>query len=304
MDVGVIGTGVMGKNHVRVYSEMKEVGDLFLYDVNSSASSGIAKGCGINVVDSVDELLKNVDAVSICVSTQYHYETAVQVARAGISMLIEKPICQTSKQGEELLSEIPDDIVAGVGHIERFNPIVNEISRIIDSPLYVEMKRHNPSSIRINGSSVVEDLMIHDIDIIFNNGHFRGPYNLYSSGNSDICGAIFEFPGFPVYLSTSRKSSKKIRMVYIEEENFTIEGDYMTQEVYIHKKPERYSHDADKYIQENIVEKVMVSKVEPLKVELNTFVDCVRSGKEFPVSPDQAVKNVRICEDIRQKCGY
>ena len=302
MDIGVIGTGVMGRNHARVYSEIKKIGDLFLYDINSGAACDIAKKSGINVADSVNDLLKNVDAVSICVPTQYHYETALLAADAGVNMLIEKPVCLTSEEGEKVLSVISDDIVVGVGHIERFNPIVDEISRIIESPLYVEIKRNNPSSIRVIGSFVVEDLMIHDIDIVFNNDHFKGPYNLYCSGNSDICSAIFEFPGFPVYLSTSRKSSKKIRMVYIEEENFTIEGDYMTQEVYIHRKPEKYSHDDDKYVQENIVEKVMVSKVEPLKVELNTFIVCVKSGKDFPVLPEQAIQNLRICEEIRKKC--
>lgn len=302
MDVGVIGNGAMGKNHARVYSEIKRIGDLFLYDVNSRASSETAKRNGANVADSIPDLLRNVDAVSVCVPTENHYETAIKVGDAGVNMLIEKPICLTSKQGEKLLKRIPKDIVVGVGHIERFNPIVDEIGKIIESPLYVEIKRHNPSSIRVNGSSVVEDLMIHDIDIVFNDSHFKGPYNLYCSGNSDICGAIFDFANFPVYLSTSRKSSKKIRMVYIEEENFTIEGNFMTQEVYIYRKPEKYLHDDNKYIQENIVEKVMVSKVEPLKVELNKFIGCVMSGKKFPVQPEEAIRNVRICEEIKDKC--
>jgi len=303
MDVGVIGTGAMGRNHARVYSEIKKIQDLYIYDTDVKASEEVAGICGASVSESLRDLLNNVDAVSICVPTQYHYETALNVAKAGINMLIEKPICPTSKEGEILLENIPEDLVVGIGHIERFNPIVKEIERIIDSPLYVEMKRHNPSSIRVNGSSVVEDLMIHDIDILLNNSHFKGGYNLYCSGNSDVCSALFEFKDFPVYLSTSRKSSKKMRVIYIEEEDFTIEGDFMAQEVYVHKKPETYIHDNDRYVQENIIEKVMVGKVEPLKLELNTFINCVVSGKKFPVRPEQAVENVRICEMIKNKCG-
>ncbi len=303
MDVGVIGTGVMGKNHVRVYSELKNVGDVIVYDINTDAAAEVAKNTGANVAGSIGDLFRQVDAVSICVPTQYHYDTALEAAQAGVHMLIEKPICMRSEEAIALCRNIPEELVVGVGHIERFNPIVQEIRRIIKDPVYVEIKRHNPASMRITGSSVVEDLMIHDIDILFNNCCFRGPYHLSCSGNDDICGALFDFENFPVYLSASRKASKKVRMVYIEEDDFTIEGDFMTQEVYVHRKPERYSHESDRYIQENVVEKVMVGKVEPLKMELSTFVRCAKEGREFPITPVQAIRNVQICEEIKQKCA-
>lgn len=302
MDVGVIGTGVMGKNHVRVYSELKNVGDVIVYDLNTDAAAEVANHTGANVADSVEDLFRQVDAVSICVPTQYHYETALKAAQAGVDMLIEKPVCLRSAEAIALCRKLPEDLVVGVGHIERFNPIVKEIRRIVKDPVYVEIKRHNPASMRISGSSVVEDLMIHDIDILFNNCCFRKPYSLSCSGNDDICGALFDFEDFPVYLSASRKASKKIRMVYIEENDFTIEGDFMTQEIYVHRKPEQYSHESDRYVQENVVEKVMVGKVEPLKMELSTFVRCAKEGRAFPITPVQAIRNVQICEEIKQKC--
>jgi len=303
MDVGIIGTGVMGKNHVRVYSELKSVGDVMVYDINTAAASDVAKKTGAMATDSMESLFRQVDAVSICVPTQYHFETALKAAEAGVHMLIEKPVCLTSAEAIALCERIPDDLVVGVGHIERFNPIVEEIRRIVKDPLYVEIKRHNPASARITGSSVVEDLMIHDIDILFNNCCFRGPYRLTCSGNHDVCGALFDFEKFPVYLSASRKASKKIRMVYIEEDEFTIEGDFMAQEIYVHRKPDTYSHESDRYVQENVVEKVMVAKVEPLKMELSTFVQCAKAGKGFPITPTQAIRNIQICEEIRQKCA-
>lgn len=303
MDVGVIGTGIMGRNHVRVYSELKSVENVTVYDINTAAASDIAAKTGTNATDSLDDLFRQVDAVSICVPTEYHYETALKAADAGVHMLIEKPVCLTSAEAISLSEIIPDDLVVGVGHIERFNPIVEEIRRIVKKPLYVEIKRHNPASMRITGSSVVEDLMIHDIDIIFNNYCFGGAYNLSCSGNNDICGALFDFEKMPIYLSASRKASKKVRMIYIEEEEFTIEGDFMNQEVYVHRKPDRYSHDNERYVQENVIEKVMVNKVEPLKMELSTFVGCVKEGKEFPVPMVQGIHNVMICEEIRRKCA-
>ncbi len=90
--------------------------------------------------------------------------------------------------------------------------------------------------------------------------------------------------------------------MYIEDEDFTIEGDFMAQDIYIYRKPEKYSMENERYMQENIIEKVLVNKVEPLKVELKMFVDCVIKGKEFPVTPEQALKNLRVCEEIKNAC--
>ncbi|HTY53481.1 MAG TPA: Gfo/Idh/MocA family oxidoreductase [Methanomicrobiales archaeon] len=300
MDAGVIGVGSMGRNHARIYSELKAVDSLYVYDTDGKAAADMARLHGATACPSVGELLSKADAVSLCVPTRFHLPVAKEVIAAGVHVLIEKPICMTAAEGRSLLSAIPDDLVAGVGHIERFNPVVPEIRRIIRKPLYVEMKRHNPTSSRMTGTSVVEDLMIHDIDIALHALFHGKPDSLVSAGNDDIAGALMRWGGTPVYLSTSRKSSKKIRMCYIEEEEFTIEGDFMTQEVYVHRKPGRYTIEDERYVQENIIEKVMVNKLEPLKVELSTFLDCASRGKPFPITPAEAVENLEICEDIRR----
>jgi predicted dehydrogenase len=300
MDVGVIGIGSMGKNHARIYSELKAVDRLFLYDVNRKAAEEMALVHGATACGSVGELLSRADAVSLCVPTQFHCQVAREIIAAGVHVLIEKPICSTAAEGEALLSAIPQDLVVGVGHIERFNPIVPEIRKIIREPLYLEMKRHNPASARVKGTSVVDDLMIHDIDIALHAFFGGRPTSLVSAGNDDVASALMKWGKTPVYLSTSRKSSKKIRMCYIEEEEFTIEGDFMAQEIYVHRKPGQYTIEDDRYVQENIIEKVMVNKLEPLKVELSTFLACAAQGRPFPVSPAEAVENLEICEEIRR----
>lgn len=303
MNVGVIGAGVMGKNHARVYSELKYIDNVTVYDIKTTEAHKIAAKTGINVANSLEDLFRQVDAVSICVPTEYHYQVALKAADAGVHMLIEKPVCLESAEAASLCEKIPDELVVGVGHIERFNPIVDEINRIVKKPVYVEMKRHNPTSMRISGSSVVEDLMIHDIDILFNYCSLSGPFNLLCSGNNDICGALFNFENLPVYLSASRKSSKKVRTIYIEEEELTIEGNFMTQEIFVHRKPEKYHADDERYIQENVIEKVMINKVEPLKMELSTFTRCVKEGRNFPISVAQGANNVEICEKIKRQCS-
>ncbi len=300
MDVGVIGVGAMGKNHVRVYSELKGVGNLYVFDPvseNAARAKELATVCS-----SLEEVLCQTDAVSICVPTRYHFETARKAIDAGVNCLIEKPITLGVEEGVELLRLLQrEELVAGVGHIERFNPIVDEIKKIAERPDYVSIKRHNPTSSRITDASVVEDLMIHDIDIVFN-VLFRGEedYRIYSAGNRNVCEAMAVFRDSVVSISASRLSSKKFRTFYVEAEDYTTEGDFMTQEVYVYRKPGKYGLENERYTQENIIEKVLVNKVEPLKVELKTFLDCVRAGRPFPVTPDEALKNLRICEEIKK----
>ncbi len=282
MDVGVIGIGTMGKNHARVYSELKSVNSVGVYDLNTAAAQAIAAQHGATAYATLEDLIAHSDVVSVCVPTQFHAAVVRQVFSAKKSVFIEKPICATSVEAKELMKSAPAGITIGVGHIERFNPIVKEIKQIITKPLYVEMKRHNPASARVTGSSVVEDLMIHDIDILLN-VFFPHPCHIHSVGNADVCSVLMECDRVPVVLSASRKSSKKIRILYVEEEDFTVEGDFMTQEITIYRKPGRYQFEEERYVQENIIEKVMVNKLEPLRVELSTFIDCVKRKRPFPV---------------------
>ena len=302
MKVGVIGTGVMGQNHARNYADMKGIEEIVLFDVFSDAAEKTADRLGVVTASSLDKLLDAVDAVSICVPTQFHKDTALQVLESGVAALIEKPVCSTVSEGEFLIEHVPKEAVVGVGHIERFNPIIPEIANIVENPHYVSIHRHNPASSRITGTPVVEDLMIHDIDIVFNT-FINGSYNISACGTEDVMATLINNNGTPVYLSASRKASKKIRKITVETEDLTVEGNFMTQEIYIYRKAGVYKAEDMRYVQENVVEKVMVPKVEPLKLELQTFLQCAEKKTQFPISLEQGVENLRICEKIHKAAG-
>ncbi len=297
MNVGVIGTGNMGVNHVRVYSRIRDTDDIYVFD-SMKNKFNMLKKFGVIICDSLDELLNKVDAVSICVPTENHFKVSKEVIDKNVPCLIEKPITSTMKEGKDLLEGITRNSIIAVGHIERFNPIVNEINKIIRNVRYCEIKRHNPASTRIKDVSVAKDLMIHDIDIIFNVLFKDIKYHLYSVGNREVISSLMNFGDSIVSLSASNVSSKKIRSIYVEDKDFTVEGDFMLQEIYIYKKPEKYTITDERYVQENIIEKVLINKVEPLYVELETFLECVQTHKQFPVTPEQALNNLKICEEI------
>jgi len=303
MDVGIIGIGSMGKNHARVYSKIRNVNEIYVFDPSFGKIDEINIS-DINVCNSVDELIDTVDAVSICVPTEKHLDIAKKAIDKNIPCLIEKPIALTADEGKKLLDILNDDLIVGVGHIERFNPIVDEIKKLTNNICYCEIKRHNPGSSRITDSSVIKDLMIHDIDIIFNVLFKDREYDLHCAGNEDVCSSLINFNNSVASLSASRMSSKKIRSIYVEEDDFTIFGDFMLQEVYIYKKPEQYGIKNERYVQENIIEKVLLNKTEPLFAELVTFLDCVKKNTKFPITVDQAINNLEISELMEKGLGW
>lgn len=299
MDVGVIGVGTMGKNHARIYSEMKGVHDLYLYDTTSSLLEKTAREFGAERCSDIHELLHYVDAVSICVPTPIHHNVAMTSIQKWVHTLIEKPICSSVGLANEIIQSIPKGVVVGVGHIERFNPVVTEVAKIMKNPLYIEIKRHNPKSARITDTGVVEDLMIHDIDLICHHFYTVPPELVTAVGTNDMVGALFKsYNNTPIYLSSSRKASRRTRCIYIEEEEFTIVGNLSTQEISVYWKPENANFDHGKYTQESTIERVVVNKTEPLKTELHMFIECIKRGIPFPVSPIQARTNLDMCRRV------
>ncbi len=304
MNIGVIGIGNMGRNHLRVYSELRWVDRVYYYDsdpVRLAQLAGKFEEC--ISCESLPELLKKVDAASVCVPTEKHFEVAKMCLEQGVNILVEKPVVANLKEGEELLKILnKSGLILGVGHIERFNPIIREASKLLDNPRYIEIKRHNPASARVTTSSVIDDLMIHDVDIVWNI-FFKGrtEYEIHSFGDYNFCTAIALFGENIVFLSASRLSPRKIRTIYIEGDGFSIEGNFMDQEVYVYKKPSKYSVEDDKYVQENVIEKVLINKIEPLKEELKQFIISVKTNKPFPVTLEQALLNLKIVEVIKNK---
>ncbi len=305
MIFGVLGIGVMGRNHVRVLSEIKRVKDVVIFDTSREKMRKVEEEFDAIQADSLKEFLESCDAISICTPTQHHYKHITQCLKAGVDIFVEKPIASNYEEGRKILELLKgSDIAFGVGHIERFNPIIREIFDLEIEIEYADIKRHNPASSRITDASVVEDLMIHDIDVVFNVLLPDRSFKIHANGNKNIVHALVNFDNSTVVsLSASRISSKKIRKIHIENHSLTIEGDYMDQELFIFRRPQIYQTVNEKYIQENVMEKVLINKVEPLKVELKTFVNCANNGKEFPVTAEQAVRNLEICELIRRSTG-
>ncbi|MGD8796639.1 MAG: Gfo/Idh/MocA family oxidoreductase, partial [Thiohalophilus sp.] len=163
----VIGVGYLGKFHAQKYAQLPASQLIGVCDTSQEVAKTIAAEHGVDVYQDYHDLIGKVDAVSIVVPTQKHYEVAKVFLENGVHVLLEKPITSTLEQGQELV-EIAErnDLTFQIGHLERFNPAVMALENVLVEPLFIESHRIAPFNPRGADVNVILDLMIHDIDII------------------------------------------------------------------------------------------------------------------------------------------
>ena len=281
--VGVIGVGHLGQHHARVYTELLGTHLVGVVDQNESRASAIGENLGVPWFTDIDEFIARArpDAVSVVVPTSGHFEIARKALTNGIHVLIEKPVTTTVSEAEILLRMAADlDLVLQVGHIERFNSAVQYISKIIHEPLFLQSRRLGPYSSRISDVGVVLDLMIHDIDIILS--LVRSEISAISatgrclrSDHEDIASAQISFEnGSMAHILVSRVSERRLRQLEFMEPERYVTIDYETQDVSINRCVRQNNGLVE------VIEHPVFPKSEPLKLELQHFVTCVREGKQ------------------------
>ena len=283
--VGVIGVGHLGQHHARVYTELLGAQLIGVVDQDESRAMAIGEGLGVPWFTDADDFLDSAhpDAVSGVVPTSLHFEIAKKALSRGISVLIEKPVTTTISEAEDLLRMAADsDLILQVGHIERFNSAVQYIAKIVKTPLFLQSRRLGPFSPRINDVGVVLDLMIHDIDIILSLVHSEisdisaTGRCIRSNEHEDIASAQISFEnGAMAHILVSRVSEKRLRQLEIMEPQRYVTVNYETQDVSIN----RCVRQSNGSLVE-VIEHPVFPKSEPLKLELQHFVTCVREGRQ------------------------
>lgn len=170
MRVGVIGAGVMGRNHIRVLSSMSRVERVFVFDEAAPVSD---VGIKVSACTTLLELLRsNLDYVVVAAPTRFHHALALQVAESGTPALIEKPLARTLDEAEEIERVFREaGLVCAVGHVERFNPALRGLKEkinegVIGKALSIATSRVGPYPHRINDVGVIRDLATHDFDLV------------------------------------------------------------------------------------------------------------------------------------------
>ncbi|CAN5730441.1 Gfo/Idh/MocA family oxidoreductase [soil metagenome] len=311
--IGVIGVGNMGQHHARVLSRLKDVQLIGVSDINAELGIETASKYQVHYFEEYQKLLKHVDAVCVAVPTRLHHPVGMTCPRAGVHVLIEKPIAASIAEAESLVNAAADlNCILQVGHIERFNPAFKELRNVLrtEDMLALEARRMSPYSKRASDVSVVLDLMIHDIDLILElavspvvkltaNGS-RGTDSPYL----DYVTATLGFAnGIVATVTASKVTHRKIRTISAHCRNSLTEADFLNNKILIHRQTtENCMADYGQvlYRQDGLIEQVYTSNTEPLHAELEHFVNCVRGGDQPSVGGEQALKALRLASVIEQ----
>ncbi|NES87689.1 MAG: Gfo/Idh/MocA family oxidoreductase [Moorea sp. SIO2B7] len=311
--IGVIGVGNMGQHHTRVLSLLKDVELIGISDINVERGLDIASKYRVRFFENYLDMLPYVDAVCIAVPTRLHHRVGMDCLQAGVHVLIEKPIAASISEAESLVNAAAEfNCILQVGHIERFNPAFQELSKVLKTEklLALDAHRMSPYSNRANDVSVVLDLMIHDIDLLLELAE-APVVKLTASGSSgsdsgylDYVTATLGFAnGIVATLTASKVTHRKIRSIAAHCRNSLTEADFLNNEILIHRQTTaNYTTDYGQvlYRQDGLIEKVYTSNIEPLHAELEHFVNCVRGGNQPSVGGEQALKALRLASLIEQ----
>jgi predicted dehydrogenase len=328
--VAVLGVGGLGQHHVRIYAEMAEAGDVEfvgLYDPNVERAREIADKNGVRVLVSMESVLEQAEGVSIVTPTVTHHKLASRFLKAGRHVLVEKPITDEAAQAAELVQLAQEhDRVLQVGHVERFNPVFDYLQTVAKEPRFIETHRLSPFPARSMDIGVVLDLMIHDLDIVL--AFVDSPVKEVDgvgvqvlSASEDIANARLKFEnGCVANLTVSRVSPERMRKIRVfsgGETTSYVSLDYQKQEGYIYRIAaedseesslwQKLLHAKDSAIvsefggKKIVREPVPIAKDEPLKLELQHFVECVRERQTPKVSGEAGRQALEVALEITRQ---
>lgn len=313
---------MMGRNHIRVLSEMKDVDLVGISDVFEENLERSKKYCSNAYLDYKEMIEKEKpDIVSIVTPTKLHKEIALYLIDKGINILIEKPIADTVENALEIkAAALKKGIKVTVGHIERFNPAVQELKSEIEKgklgkPYKIDVHRVGPFPARIRDVGVVVDLAVHDIDIIryilgseVDRIYAEVEREIHTS-NEDMLSAILKMKNKTVcHLNINWLTPKKERKIHVTGEKGLFIADYLNRSLYLYENDYVNSEDYNSRtgnftVNEGKMIKYNTQDHDLLEKEIQNFVDAVRNNKEPLVTIDDGIKALDIAHKILESAN-
>lgn len=313
--IGIVGVGHLGALHTKLLSQIDDVKLIGVYDQNRERALNIAQEFQTKAYTQLEELLKEVDAVSIAVNTKSHYEIAKISLEWGKHIFIEKPITETISQAEELLNlSMQKKLKVQVGHIERFNPALLSIEHIKLDPLFIESHRLAQFNPRGSDVAVVHDLMIHDIDIILN--LVKSPVEqVWANGVAvvtetiDIANARLKFKnGCVANVTASRLSKSKMRKMRIFQKNTYLSLDFIDGQAEIFRLVDKNQEGSSVsnilglldtgHNKKIIYEKPPRKEINSLKYELQLFVKSIINDTLPQITAEDGIRALEVAQMI------
>ncbi|MFH1980559.1 MAG: Gfo/Idh/MocA family oxidoreductase [Pseudomonadota bacterium] len=304
LKTAVIGVGYLGKYHAEKYAAIDGVELVGVVDTDRGAADAIAKKLGTRAFYRYDDLLGQVDAVSIVVPTPAHFVVAMDFLRRDTDVLIEKPITTTLAEADALIGLAEErGLLIQVGHLERFNPAVVALRDIVTVPKFIESHRLSIFKERCTDVSVVLDLMIHDIDIILNFvrsevTHIHAAGIPVISHHVDIANARLEFAsGCVANVTASRISMRNERKIRLFQRDAYISVDFANHGITVVRQSGA-SPPVDAVIPGMDIKEIQMPKGDALDDEVRAFVEAVRHRRAPAVTGQMGRDALKIALSI------
>jgi predicted dehydrogenase len=332
----VVGVGHLGSHHARLYSELAQRSDgqcrfVGVFDTDNTKTCAIAEKHGGAMFANLDEMSDSVDAVSVATPTETHFAVARQFLDHGKHVLVEKPITDNLREAEELVSLARQKhCVLQVGHVERFNPVMRYLNEVLTEAAFIEVHRLSPYPGRSMDIGVVLDLMIHDLDIVL--ALVKSPLAAIDavgipvlSESEDIANARLKFAnGCVANITASRVSPERMRKIRVfgrtQRGAAYISLDYMKQEGQIYRMASDDARESgflkkllagkdativSEFAGKKIVrEPVPIEHGEPLKLELQHFIDSIRLHRDPLVTGEAGKQALEVAMEITEKIRH
>lgn len=320
--VAVIGAGCMGRNHLKTYKSLSGVELVGVYDIFPEAAQKAAEMFGIKAFSSMEEVAEEVDAVSVVTTSITHADVGEFFLNKGIHCLMEKPLATTEEGCQRLINAAKaNNVTLLVGHIEQFNPAVEQMHKILSNSGKIRAltaQRMSAASGRITDVDVAMDLMIHDVEVVMSlvksevkDLHVSAVKTPDHASGKDYITALIEFEnGVIADLTASRITQARVRTLAVTTDTNYIDMDFINQSINVHTQGrmpyvnQEEIPDWMNYGLKGSVEQLFIPTNQPLQAELNHFISCVNGQATPRITGEDALLALRVLWKIEEKLGF
>lgn len=317
MRVAVVGVGIMGKNHARIYSNLKNIELVAVCDSNNKLGKEVAEQYRVPFYNNHQALLKNVkfEAASIVVPTILHKKIALDFIKHKINILVEKPLAHTSAAAMDIVKAAKKNKVKLlVGHIERYNPATMRLLDLIKKKYFGNIISINSTRVglfppHISDVGVVTDLAVHDMDIISKIAG-KQPSRVFAVGGStfinthhDHAEIILDYGSFSGFIQVNWTTPVKIRRLTVTGTKGYAELNYISQKLSVYERkykvltPKKFSEFVIKFGEPH-KKRIRINKKEPLRMEIQNFVDSISGKTKLKVTGEEGVEAVKLADRV------
>ena len=301
LKIGIVGVGAMGEHHARICSTLPGAKLFAVTDLNQERAREIGIRFGANIFKNYKEMLPLVEAISIVTPSETHFEIGLECLSMGKHLLIEKPLAKTSEEAKKLADYAKaKNLVLAVGLIERFNPAFQELCKLMrkEKIIGIHMKRFSPFPERIADANVIQDMMVHDLDLLLSLLPKDKIESLKAEGSKlkgqqfDRATAMIYFhSGIIAKVEADRVFGIKTRKITVTTERCLIEADLLNKRVYI-----RYMHH-------HIPSVHFTRTYDQLSAELSDFVKAIKSGSRPKATAEDGYQALKLAEEVEHACS-